>query len=205
VLLALFVASLGGQLLAGHAHYDAERRQRGAPPMSLGEYAISGHFVEAVGENWESEFLQMLAFIMLTVFLFQAGSPESNDPERVETKASASGRRNASVPWPVRRGGFWLAVYQNSLGLAFLALFATSFALHVVGGRDLWNEERALDGFPPVSYVDYVVSSRFWYESFQNWQSEFLSVAAMVYLSVYLRQRGSAESKPVDAPHDAHE
>lgn len=203
VLFVFFVFFLGAQSYTGMLEENAELAQHGSPPVSYREYVTSGGFLEATMENWESEFLQMGAYVMLTVFLFQKGSSESKplnnddpvnrDPRRFQNKRL--------VPWPVRKGGFVLRVYENSLSLAFLLLFALSFALHAVGGAADFNEERAAHGEPAVTVAEYIAGPRFWFESFQNWQSEFLAIWAMVVLSIFLRQRGSPESKPVDAPH----
>ena len=154
-------------------------------------------------ENWESEFLQMGAYVILTAILRQKGSPESNplageepsDPERPPS------RRRKAIPWPVRRGGWILKLYENSLSLALFFLFVVSFGLHALGGQLAYNQQQAEHGGHPVTLVGYLCTSQFWFESFQNWQSEFLSVAALVVFSIFLRQKGSPESKPVDHPH----
>ena len=188
VLMLLFGLSLVGHALSGHAHSNDERDKLGLPPQTLGAYVVSGDFIETVFENWESEFLQMGMYLALTAVLFQRGSAESADPDDPK-----SGRQKATAdsPWPVRRGGLWKALYSVSLTLAFLALFLVSFFLHAKGGAMEAN----------TSTLRYMTTSKFWFESFQNWQSEFLSVAAMVVLSIWLRQRGSPESKPPEAPH----
>jgi len=199
----LFAISLVGQLYAGHRHHNSDRIEHGRPAVELGEYVRSGHFVEAVFENWESEFLQMAAFVVLTAYLYQKGSPESRhlggepdldkDPRRAKTKES---------PWPVHRGGLILRLYEHSLSLALFLLFAISFFLHAAGGAKEHNQEQLEHGNPSaVSTLDYMTTSRFWFESFQNWQSEFLSVGVLVVLSVFLRERHSPESKPVANPH----
>jgi hypothetical protein len=204
VCFALFAIFVVGLLFTGFRENSAERRTHDQPELTLGEYATSGAFWEALTENWESEYLQMAAYVVLTVFLIQKGSSESKDPEKRSQEVDrdprdAGERRN--VPWPVRRGGLWLRVYENSLFLVFLALFLASLALHAVTGSREFSSEQAAHGEPRVSTVEYVQTSRFWFESFQNWQSEFLAVGSIVLFSVWLRQRGSPESKPVDAPH----
>jgi hypothetical protein len=157
-------------------------------------------------ENWESEFLQMFVFIMLTVFLYQKGSAESKDPDKEETvdRDPRTSRDKQDAPWPVRRGGLVLKLYENSLGLTFLLLFLLTFYLHAVGGAGEYNQDKVEHGGnePPVSTFAYMATSRFWFESLQNWQSEFFSIGLMVVLTIWLRQKGSPESKPVDAPHD---
>lgn len=174
-----------------------------APP-ALGAYLASGDFVEALFENWESEFLQMGAYVVLTVFLFQRGSAESKplDEPAPQDEDPRGHRDDPGVPWPVRRGGWVLAVYENSLLILFAILFAASFLLHLAGGAAAFSEDRVAHGGSPVTPLQYLGEPQFWFESLQNWQSEFLVVAVLVAASVVLRQRGSPESKPVHAPHD---
>jgi hypothetical protein len=204
VLLALFLASWVGQALTGWRHEVEERRQHGERAVGISEYLRSGDFWEGTAENWESEFLQMAAFVILTVFLRQKGSPESKPPGGDPDLERAPSPR-PGAPWPVRRGGRALRLYESSLFLALFGLFLFSFALHAVAGARAFSEEQAQHGGELVSALSYVGTSRFWFESFQNWQSEFLSVGALVLLGVWLRQRGSPESKPVDAPHSENE
>jgi hypothetical protein len=200
----LFVLFMAGQTVFGFMEYNDDRREHGQPEITAREYLTTGHFIEATTENWESEFLQMFMFVTLTAILYQRGSAESKklhesepvdrDPRRFKSKRMA--------PWPVRRGGVILRLYENSLSLAFLVLFLVCFALHAASGARQYNEEQAEHGSSErVSTIQYLSTSRFWFESFQNWQSEFLAVGTMVVLSIWLRQRGSPESKPVDAPH----
>lgn len=203
VMLVLFFFSLLGQSITGFHEYNQDQEEHQQPTVSYAEYHTTGHFVEAVFENWESEFLQMAAYVLLTAYLFQRGSAESKDPdkENPSDEDPAKSKDKKDAPWPVRRGGLALKLYQNSLfGVLFL-LFLISFALHAAGGARQYNEEQQAHGAPVVSTVGYVGTSRFWFESFQNWQSEFLSVATIVILSIWLRQQGSPESKPVAAPH----
>ncbi|HEX5759473.1 MAG TPA: DUF6766 family protein [Thermoanaerobaculia bacterium] len=205
VLLALFVLSFAGQIGAGQRAHNEEQRQHGDPAVGVGEYLRSGHFLEATAENWESEFLQMFAYVLLTAWLYQKGSSESRklDAENKQDRDPREHRRRPRAPWPVRKGGevvLWL--YEHSLALAFLLLFLFSMAWHARGGLIHHNEEQLAHGQPPIELADYVGGAQFWFESFQNWQSEFLSLVTMVVLSIWLRQRYSPESKPVDAPHD---
>jgi hypothetical protein len=204
VLLALFAFSLAGQALTGHREFNSDQDEHGRAAVGLAQYLTTGHFIEATFENWESEFLQMAAYVMLTVFLYQKGSSESKDPDKKEEEVDRDprgSRDKPDAPGPVRAGGLILKLYENSLFIVFALLFLMSFALHAVGGHDEYNSEQQEHGRPEVTLAGYVASSRFWFESFQNWQSEFLSVAAIVVLSIWLRQKGSPESKPVDAPH----
>ena len=192
-----------GQTWTGWYAYNNDQQSHGEPGVTLAEYVATGHFGEATFENWESEFLQMAFYVLLTVWLFQLGSSESKRPDVIEL-VDLDPRESATrdkAPWPVRRGGFLLTLYENSLSLAFTILFLLSFALHATTGVGEYNEQRLAHGEPPASTLDYATSSQFWFESFQNWQSEFLSLAAMVSFTIFLRQRGSPESKPVDAPH----
>jgi hypothetical protein len=203
VLVALFVVSLGGQTLTGWKEMNDEAREHGAPTVSLGGYFSTGHFWEATGENWESEFLQMAVFVLLTTVLYQKGSAESKRIGAIEEN-DLDPRRFSEMPdapGPVKRGGWRLRLYENSLGLTFVLLFVVSFAMHAIGGCHEYNEDRRQHGNAAVELSEYMTSARFWFESFQNWQSEFLSLAAMVVGTIYLRQRGSAESKPVHAAH----
>lgn len=202
VLIGLFLLSFGGQIGSGWYTYNDDRAHHGEPPVELTAYLTSGHFGEATFENFESEFLQMAFYVLLTIWLYQIGSSESKRPdvtELVDLDPRESPQKDRA-PWPVRKGGVILTLYENSLSIAFALLFAVSFALHGITGVAQYNEERASHGEPPASVLEYMQSSTFWFESFQNWQSEFLSLAAMVGFSIFLRQRGSPESKPVDAP-----
>jgi hypothetical protein len=199
VLLALFLLCLLGQSLAGFLDWNEELRRHGRRTLDFVQYLGSGHFVEATFENWESEFLQMSLYVLLTVSLFQKGSSESNDPHEPADEKEHPVR--ADSPWPVRRGGFVRKLYEHSLSSVLGLVFVVSFLVHALGGVERLNDERSLDGLPPQALAEYVTSARFWYESFQNWQSEFLAVLAIVVLSIFLREKGSAQSKPVVAPH----
>ena len=203
VLVLLFAFSFAGQALAGVRTYNEDRLAHGEAPVSLGAYLGSGSFVEATFENWESEFLQMAALVVLTAMLRQKGAPDSKslegkDPVDADPRES---RGNRDAPWPVKRGGLALAAYEHSLSIALGLLFAASFLLHAAGGAREYSEEQLAHGQPAVGTLAYIGTSRFWFESFQNWQSEFLSVAVLMTLAIFLRERGSSESKPVAAPH----
>ena len=198
-----FFAFLLGQTISGHREYNSDQKEHGQPTLTYVEYLGSSHFLEATMENWESEFLQMFIFVVLTAFLYQKGSAESkklDEPEPVDRDPRKS-RNKKDAPWPVRKGGFILKLYENSLSLALFLLFLFSFILHAIGGARLYSQEQAAHGGQAVSTFEYIGTSRFWFESFQNWQSEFLAIGSMVVLSIFLRQRGSPESKPVDSPH----
>lgn len=203
VLIILFLGTWIGQSVAGMLDFNEDQRSHGQPPVSYLTYLTTGHFVEATAENWESEFLQMGMFVLLTAWLRQKGSAESKDPYKEEEvdKDPRESRHDPDAPWPVRRGGAWLWVYANSLAITFGLLFAISFLLHAAGGAREYSQDQLAHGLPPVTMAEYFATAKFWHESMQNWQSEFLSLAAMVVLTIWLRQKGSPESKPVAAPH----
>jgi hypothetical protein len=203
VLLALFLASLVGHSVAGYHHYNEEQRSHGNPTVSYGQYLTTGQFGGTVFENWESEFLQMGMYLLLTMFLFQRGSAESKDPDEEEdTQAELEQHRNdPDAPGPVRKGGLALKLYKYSLVLVFLALFVGSFYGHARGSLADYNQEQAELGEPTTTLAGYLGNARFWFESFQNWQSEFLAVLAMVVLSIWLRADSSPQSKPTWKPH----
>lgn len=198
--LLLFMGSLAGQVFCGHQEHNKELLQDGAAPTTLSAYLHSGHFLQSTFENWESEFLQMALFVVFTIFLQQKGSSESKDFDKKEAVDREPSKRRKDVPWPVKTGGWILELYKHSLTIVLLLLFLASFALHFYGSLKDENEQLALKGLPLEKSLDYLGDSRFWFESFQNWQSEFLSVMAIIVLSIFLRQKGSPQSKPVDAP-----
>ncbi|RYE94087.1 MAG: hypothetical protein EOO75_02880 [Myxococcales bacterium] len=199
VIFSLSAVTLGGQIVTGRVVHNDELAKSGQAALGLGEYLTSGHFVEALFENWESEFLQMGCFVVLTVWLRQKGSPESNPlDEKEEEEPPRPGPRS---PWPVKRGGLVLKLYEHSLSLTLFALFAVSFVLHAAGGaREYWREEMRQHGSVP-GLVEYMGTAQFWFESFQNWQSEFFSMAMLIVLAIFLREKGSSQSKPVATPH----
>jgi hypothetical protein len=189
--------------LTGWNVYNEELSQHGPAHISLVSYAASGHFLSAIFENWESEFLQMAAYVMLTAFLFQRGSAESKDPDEpaAQDQDPANRSDDPKSPWPVRVGGLARSLYSYSLGASLAILFVLSFVLHLHYSAEAANAEAAMHGQEPVSVLGHLASAQFWFESLQNWQSEFLSTAVIVVLSIVLRFKGSPESKPVAAPH----
>ena len=195
----LFVFALVGQIVTGLSVYNKDQIEHRQPPVSIGQYLTSGHFGEAVFENWESEFLQMGLFVLLTVALRQKGSPESKSLDGNDAVDREPDPNRPGAPWPLRAGGLAATLYANSLVLALFALFAFSFALHVVTGAAEYSAEQVAHGGSAVSPLQYLTTSQLWFESFQNWQSEFMSIGALVVLAIFLRQKGSPESKPVDA------
>lgn len=199
----LFLSSQIGLTFVGEAQYNDERIDHGLAAVDYWSYVSSDDFLETTMENWESEFLQMFSYVLLTAFLYQRGSAESKiiGEEAEVDQDPRSAELKPDTPWPVKRGGLILKIYENSLCLAFLLLFLLSFVLHAVGGAGSYNEEQLLHGGTTVSTLEYMGTAQFWFESLQNWQSEFFSIGMMVLLSVWLRQRGSPESKPVAMPH----
>ncbi|HET7233812.1 MAG TPA: DUF6766 family protein [Longimicrobium sp.] len=209
VAILLFFVSFAGQVLTGRADYNEDQKEHGEAPVSLSGYFGTGHFGEATFENWESEFLQMAVFIFLTAFLVQRGSAESRKPDDEpgagEEPSDEDPRKHIGdpkAPWPVRRGGIALALYRNSLSIVLFLLFLASFVGHAITGAVEYSEEQVAHGQHAVSAFAYMATPHFWFESFQNWQSEFLSVFALTLLSIWLRQQHSPESKPVHAPHE---
>lgn len=193
VLAAMFLFSLLGMVWSGHAAYNEELREHGAATIGLLGYLWSGDFLSALFENWESEFLQMAAYVMLTAMLFQRGSAESRDPDDPD-------RARDEAPVGLRQRAPFLAwIYSYSLALGLALLFVLSFVLHWTASLMAANEEALLHGGAMQSAAAYLLDSRLWFESFQNWQSEFMSTAVLVVLSVFLRHKGSPESKPVAA------
>lgn len=202
VFLLLFIIAIVGQFFTGYQVYLGELADEGAEEITLGKYLTSGHFIQATFENWESEFLQMALFILLTVSLRQKGSSESKPLDENHKTDDEADPSKAGAPWPVRKGGVVLKVYENSLSLIFFILFILSWLLHFDGSIRDENTIRQLNGEPLLKISDYILDSRLWFESFQNWQSEFLSVFAIVIFSIFLRQKGSSQSKQVDAPYN---
>ena len=201
VFFVLFAISIVGQIITGWHEHNKQREEDQAPVLTLSSYFSSGHFLQATFENWESEFLQMALFVLLTISLRQQGSSESKGFDGKEEVDREPSPRKKDAPAPVKKGGWMLAIYKNSLTIALFLLFIVSFALHFYGSLKDENEQLVHKGLPPENAAHYLSANRFWFESFQNWQSEFLSVFALVVLSIFLRQKGSPQSKPVDAPH----
>ncbi|MBE1495467.1 hypothetical protein H4696_002567 [Amycolatopsis lexingtonensis] len=201
----LFLLSLVGQALSGLAGFDERRLAHGADPVSLGHYLTSSSFAVDVAENWQSEYLQFFLYVFATVWLVQRGSPESKPLGRVGTESDRDqqlGRYTvAGSPAWARAGGWRTAVFARSLGLVMGTIFLLSWLAQSVAGVAAYNAEQLSDFGDPVSWADYLASADFWSRTLQNWQSEFLAIGSMAVFSVYLRQRGSPESKPVGAPH----
>jgi hypothetical protein len=201
VFLLLFLIALAGQAFTGLKQYNQKKQNSGQNQVTLNQYVRTGHFIEATFENWESEFLQMAFFVFLTMFFYQKGSSESKDPGKKEDEEYKPNQGKKGAPTAVKKGGWVLGLYQHSLSIILFLLFLLSFCLHWYGSLKDFNEEQVQKGLPPESAFGYLSNSRLWFESFENWQSEFLSVFAIVILSIYFRQKNSPQSKPVDAPH----
>lgn len=202
VLMLLFLGSLIGQWLAGVRFENEELLRHGEEPIGAIAFLSDPQFLSAVFENWESEFLQMSAFVVLTTFLFQKGSAESEDPDTPprDGRLDLISRRRGA-PAALRKGPAARWLYAHSLGIALLILFVVSFILHWLFSARHAAEEAGLHGAAADTFGQYLTSPQLWFESFQNWQSEFLSTAVLVVLSIWLRQKDSPESKPVTAPH----
>ena len=201
VVSSLFLLFLSFQSFTGWHVKNDELSEVHLPHLSYLQYLESPHFMQATFENWESEFLQMGMYVLLTVSLRQKGSAESKSlTEKEEVDRDPVAHKNA--PWPVKEGGFILSIYKHSLSIAFGVLFLLSFIFHFIGSFNNYNEEQIEKHLQTLKWNDYFVNSQFWFESFQNWQSEFLAVASIVLLSIWFREKGSPQSKPVDAAYD---
>jgi membrane protein implicated in regulation of membrane protease activity len=197
VLLVLFACSLTGQWLTGWHVTNNDLLEHGRPTMTLARYSVSPYFLSAVFENWESEFLQMATYVLLTAVLVQRGSAESKDPDDCPRNEEVMPQdHRASAPYLHRAGR---AIYSHSLFLALAALFVLSFSVHWTQSARVAAQAALEHGEIPPTVISYLGDAELWFESFQNWQSEFLSTAVLVVLSIFLRQRGSPESKPVGA------
>ncbi|MFJ9936850.1 DUF6766 family protein [Streptomyces virginiae] len=200
-----FVLVLAGQAVAGHAGFNEGLAVDGMQQLTFGEYLMSSDFAVDVTENWQSEFLQFSLYILGTVWLLQRGSPESKELHKAGTESDREQRvgdhADADSPRWARAKDWRQHLYSRSLGTVMGLLFLLSWLAQSIAGTAAYNEQQLRDLLAPVSWAAYLASADFWNRSLQNWQSELLAVAAMAILSVYLRQRGSPESKPVGAPH----
>lgn len=200
VFLLMFILTLLAQAFAGWKTHNEELKQEQVREISFASYLSTGHFISATFENFESEFLQMALYVLLTVSLRQIGSAESKKLDvKEDTDREPTPRPDS--PWPVKKGGWILKLYSNSLSICFCILFLLSWGMHLYGSWREHNVEQTIKHLPEDSVIAYLGQPNFWFETFQNWQSEFLSVASIVFLTIYLRQKGSPESKAVDAPN----
>jgi hypothetical protein len=201
----LLLAALVGQALTGEASYNEAASDAGLPTLTLGQYVTSSQFAVDVAENWQSEYLQFLLYILLTVWLLQKGSPESKPLDkagRESDKEQKLGRHaDADSPTWAKSGGWRTSLYSRSLGLAMGTVFLGSWTAQLVAGRSAFNAEQLQDLQDPLGWGGYLQAPDFWNRTFQNWQSEFLAVGSMVVFGIYLRERGSPESKPVGSAH----
>jgi membrane protein implicated in regulation of membrane protease activity len=203
----LLLGALAGQAVTGLALYNEMATDAGLPVFSLLEYVTSSAFTVDVAENWQSEYLQFLLYIVLTVWLVQRGSPESKPldqagPESDEDQLVGTHAKADSPAW-AKVDGWRRSVYSHSLGTVMGVVFLGSWLAQFVAGRSAFNAEQLQDLQAPLGWGDYATAPDFWNRTFQNWQSEFLAVASMVVFSIYLRERGSPESKPVGESHEA--
>jgi hypothetical protein len=207
VFLVMFLGALVGQAIAGHAEYNNEQIAHMSETVSLWRYVVSSEFGQAVMENWQSEYLQFTTFIVLTVWLVQKGSPESKKPDEIGTESDeqqkVGAHADARSPKWARARGLKLWVYSNSLLLVMGSIWIGTWFAQSVTGWTAYNAEQIGHKEQTVSWLGYIGSADFWETTLQNWQSEFLAVGSMAVLAIYLRQRGSPESKPVGASHEA--
>jgi hypothetical protein len=203
----LFLAAIAGQAIAGHYVFNHEELEHGGEAISFGAYITSSDFGQAVMENWQSEYLQFTLFMLGTVWFLQRGSPESKELDKAGTESDRDQKvgqhaRGDSPAW-ARAGGLRLSLYSNSLLIVMAAIWIGSWFAQSVTGWNVYNGEQSDHGQETISWLSYIGSAEFWEQTLQNWQSEFLAVGSFAVLAIYLRQRGSPESKPVGAPHDA--
>ncbi|MGW1024472.1 DUF6766 family protein [Streptomyces sp. NPDC002577] len=200
-----FFLALIGQAIAGHADFNNQLVADDLQPIGIGDYLASSDFAVDVMENWQSEYLQFFLYVLLTVWLVQRGSPESKSPDRIGVESDKEQRvgphAGPESPRWAAVGGLRLRVYASSLGLVMGTIFVLSWLAQSITGVAAYNGEQLRQLQAPISWPEYIVSADFWSRTLQNWQSEFLAIASMAILSIYLRQRGSPESKPVGAPH----
>jgi hypothetical protein len=207
VFFGLFLLVLVGQAFAGHANFNNQQLTEGLPPISFGRYVTSASFGTDVAENWQSEYLQFALYIFATVWLLQKGSPESKSLDQAGLESDQDQKvaeyADENSPAWARKRGPKLVLFSNSLGLVMGSIFLLSWLAQSISGVAAFNEEQLSDLQDPVSWSQYLAEPDFWNRTLQNWQSELLAVASMAVLTIYLRQRGSSQSKPVGTPHTA--
>jgi hypothetical protein len=203
--LVAFLAALFGQAIAGHSAYNQDQIAHGGEAISLGRYVLSSDFGQAVMENWQSEYLQFMLFMLATVWLIQRGSPESKRPGEAgresEERQGIGGHAPDDAPKWAKVRGIRTAIYSNSLLIVMSIVFVGSWLASSFTGWTEFNDVQREHGEPTLSWISYFGSSDFWEATFENWQSEFLAIGSFAVITIYLRQRGSPESKPVGAPH----
>ncbi len=202
----LFLLALLGQVVAGTGEYNEQQTASGLDRLSVLEYAQTADFAVDVAENWQSEYLQFLLYIVATVWFVQRGSPESKELSDVGPGSDEEQRVGAHVhpdtPSWARAGGWRTRVFSHSLSLVMGGIFLLSWLAQSLGGWSTYNEQQLQERLTTVTWLGYLGTPEFWSRTFQNWQSEFLAVGSMAVLGIYLRERGSPESKPVGAGHD---
>ena len=205
--LVIFLASLAGQAIAGHGAFNHDQLLHNGSTISLGRYLTTSEFAADVAENWQSEYLQFTLYIFGTVWLLQRGSPESKPLDEAGLESDEDQKigehADARSPRWARVGGLRTTLYSNSLLIVMTTIWLGSWLAQSIAGASGYNADQLDHQAATVSWLSYLGSSDFWSRTLQNWQSEFLAVGSMAILSVYLRQRGSPESKPVGSPHDA--
>jgi len=206
--LLLFVACLVGQAVAGWKQFNADQVADGLGTLSLGRYLLSADFAVDVTENWQSEYLQFLTYLMATVWLLQKGSPESKSLDQAGRESQKDQKIGeyaveGSPAWARYPHGFRLRLYSSSLLLVMGIIFLMSWLIQSIAGWAAFNETRIGRLQDPISWSSYLMNADFWSRTLQNWQSEFLAVGSMAVLAIYLRQRGSSQSKPVGQPHES--
>jgi uncharacterized protein DUF6766 len=203
----IFVACLAGQAVAGWQQFNAVQVAEGLGRLSFAHYVVSADFAVDVAENWQSEFLQFWLYLMATVWLLQQGSPESKELDKagLESDKDQKVGKHAeadSPPW-AKAGGWRTRIFSSSLAIVMGTIFVLSWLAQSIAGWGAFNEDRLRQLQSPIGYTQYVRNADFWARTLQNWQSEFLAVGTMAVLAIYLRQRGSSQSKPVGEPHAA--
>ena len=203
--LAIFLAALVGQAIAGHDNFNQEQLTHGASPVSMWTYVTSSSFGNAVMENWQSEYLQFMLMMFATVWLLQRGSPESKELGKAGHESDRDQRigrhSHPHSPLWARVGGWRTSLYSNSLLILMAAIFLGSWFAQSVTGWTEFNQEQATHHEHAISWLTYIGSASFWEATLQNWQSEFLAVGSFAVFTIWLRQRGSPESKPVGSAH----
>ncbi|HEX2096230.1 MAG TPA: DUF6766 family protein [Solirubrobacterales bacterium] len=201
----LFLASLVGQAIAGRLAFNEQQLDHGGDPVSLSRYLTSSDFGQAVMENWQSEYLQFLLFLLLTIWLLQKGSPESKKEDELGRESDEEQligeHAKRESPGPAKAGGWRAALYGNSLLIVIALIFLSSWFAQSLTGWNVYNAEQVDHDSEAISWLAYLGKPQFWESTLQNWQSEFLAVGSFAVFAVFLRQRGSPESKPVGAAH----
>jgi hypothetical protein len=205
--LTLFVVSLAGQSVAGWHQANAVLSAEHLDKLTWAGYVTSSEFAVDVAENWQSEFLQFWVYLTATVWLLQQGSPESKELDKAGKESDkdqkiGSHARADSPAW-ARTDDWRTRIYSSSLAIVMGAVFLGSWLVQSVAGWAAFNEDRLRQLQDPIGWTSYLANADFWARTLQNWQSEFLAVGTMAVLAIYLRQRGSPESKPVGEPHES--